>query len=222
MVKINAIVFDWDGTIVNTMPLKIKNASEIFTEYYDVPTEDAAESYKKYSGVSRRELFNLIAKENIGKELSTFVFNRLSAEFTSRNIDSYKKNKVFDENNREALLWFSEQKMMLFISSSAVKDEIEELAEYLDLKKFFNEILGSSGNFKKGKPHINYIKNKFNLVTSQIMFVGDEKPDMRLANRLGVMCVGISNGKPKDTLYTEFADYVMHNLIELKEFLGGV
>lgn len=222
MEKIKAIVFDWDGTVVNTMQHKKYNASVIFAEHYGVAAEKIILSYEKYSGVSRKELFDLIARENIGRALSHIEFNKLTSEFTLRNIDSYKRNKVFDERNRRVLLWLKAQGYLLFVSSSAVSREIEKLAELLDIKGYFQEILGSSDNFRKGKDHVDFIKKTYNLKVSEIAFVGDEKADMRLAGRLGLMCVGIVNGKSESALDKEFADYVIKNLSDLKEILARV
>ncbi|MDQ7837088.1 MAG: HAD family hydrolase [Thermodesulfobacteriota bacterium] len=219
MARIKAVVFDWDGTIVNTMPLKINNAASMFEEIYNADAENVSLSYRKYSGVSRKELFNLIAIENMGRELSLLEFNRLSSEFTLRNTTSYKENRVFDEKNRELLQWLAARGFELFVSSSAVKEEICELAVFLDIKKYFKEMLGASGDFIKGKAHMSYIKNKYGLKTDQIMFVGDEKADMRLVGRLGVICVGIVNGNPDSALDREFADYVISDLSQLREIL---
>jgi phosphoglycolate phosphatase-like HAD superfamily hydrolase len=217
--RIKAIVFDWDGTIVDTMPLKIKNASRIFKKHYGVSCKYTRESYKNHSGVSRKELFNLIAKDNIGKGLSGFEFSKISAEFTLRNINSYKSSTVFNEKYREIFTWLTKRNLMLFVSSSAVKDEIVKLAILLNIKDCFLEILGSFDNFRKGKHHIDYIKKKYALSTNHIMFVGDEKVDMRLSGRLGLMCVGVANGKRKSSLEMEFADYVIQDLTELRSIL---
>jgi len=220
--RFKAIVFDWDGTVVNTMQHKKHNASAIFAERYGVARKNSFSSYERYSGVSRKELFDLIAKENLGRGLSSIEFNKLSSEFTLRNIDSYKRNTVFDERNREVFIWLTTHGYSLFISSSAVKDEIEELAELLDIKRYFVEILGSSNTFRKGKDHINFIREKYGLTINQIIFVGDEKADMRLSGKLGLMCVGVANGKPKSALEMEFSDYVIPSLPELKDILTSV
>ena len=217
--RIRAIVFDWDGTVVDTMPLKIENASRIFKKYYGVSCKNTRGSYKNYSGVSRKELFNLIAKDNIGKGLSSFEFSKMSAEFTLRNINSYKSSTVFNEKYRDVFTWLMKRNLMLFISSSAVKEEIVKLAILLNIKDCFLEILGSFGNFRKGKHHINYIKKNYALSTDHIMFVGDEKADMRLSGRLGIMCVGVTNGKSKSSLEMGFADYVIQDLTELRSIL---
>ncbi|KON26829.1 hypothetical protein AC481_06430 [miscellaneous Crenarchaeota group archaeon SMTZ-80] len=220
--SIKAILFDWDGTIVNTMTIKVKNASETFAEKFNIASEKAAISYERYSGISRKELFQLIAKENIGRSLSITELNNLSAKFTSRNIDSFNKNKVFDEKNREVLIWLVAKGYNLIVSSSALKCEIEDLAELLDIRRYFKEMLGSSDNFKKGKDHINYIKKKYRLASDQMMFVGNEKADIRLSGRLGITCVGIANGKLESDLSAEFADYVIPNLTDLKKVLANV
>ena len=222
MDRIKVIIFDWDGTVVNTMPIKIKNASAIFSEFYNVNPTDVKESYSKHSGIPRRELFELIAKENIGRGLSVFEYNRLSSEFTLRNISSYKMHKVFDESNREVLEWLSSQGLMLFVSSSAIQSEIHELAESLELNKYFQDIFGSFKDFKKGKAHIDHIRKNYNIKTSEIIFVGDEKADIRLSGRLGVMCIGIVHDKHESLLDIEFADHVINHLVDLKEIINVV
>jgi phosphoglycolate phosphatase-like HAD superfamily hydrolase len=92
----------------------------------------------------------------------------------------------------------------------------------LDLEKYFKEMLGSTGDFRKGIAHINYIKKKYGIKATQIMFVGDERADMRLAGRLGVMCVGVVNNKEKNELKDEFGDYVIQELSSIVEILQRV
>ena len=93
MGEIKAVVFDWDGTIVNTMPFKLDNAGQVFAKHFDVSPREIALSYKAYSGIARRDLFNLIAKDNIGRELTALEFNQLSQFFTTKNLESYKRSR---------------------------------------------------------------------------------------------------------------------------------
>ena len=211
MGEIKAVVFDWDGTIVNTMPFKLDNAGQVFAKHFDVFPKEIALSYKAYSGIARRDLFNLIAKDHIGRELTALEFNQLSQFFTTKNLESYKRNQVFDETNREILGWLKDNNISLFISSSAIQREINELAEYLKISDYFTEILGSREGFKKGKDHLD---------SNKIIFVGDEKADMRLSGRLAIRCVGISQTADNDDLHDEFADLIISDLSGLRDIIS--
>lgn len=215
---LRAIVFDWDGTLVETMPIKIRNAALLFSKNWGVHPEGVATSYRKYSGVPRRELFDLIAKENMGRLLSPLQFNRISHEFTRLNLETYTKEEIFTQTTLSVLKSLKKKGLLLFVSSAAIREEIEELAKSLGINTFFEEILGSEGPFKKGGPHFRHVCNKYRLSPMEILFIGDEEADMRLASHLGIRCVGI--GPNADIKLTDtFADYTIKDLEELNEII---
>lgn len=220
--KIKAIIFDWDGTVVNTMQLKFQNLGIVFAKILGANPTDVMKSYRMYSGIPRRELFDHIAQDTIGRNISDFEFNRLSASFTDTNIQSYKENDVFDSQTEETLKWLMNEGFTLFVSSSAIPFEIKELAKHLSIDGYFKEILGSKNDFKKGKSHISYIMEKYGYASSQLLFVGDEKADMRLSGRLGVQCAGIARDKDHKELADEFADFTLQDFQDLKGVLTHV
>ncbi len=215
--KFKAVIFDWDGTIVDTMHLKLSNAAKLFAEHYDTDPQKIIQSYKRYSGISRRELFDIIAKENIGRSLSNIEFNRLNLAFTEKNISVFRNADVFDDRNKVFLQWLKDRDILLFVSSSGFKQEIETLAEMLGIKEYFLEILGSRPGFKKGRDHISYIREKYKLQSSQIIFVGDDKEDVKLVGKLGVQTAAVCKDKPRKFFANEFPDFVIKKLEELKK-----
>lgn len=222
MGAIKAIVFDWDGTLVETMGLKIANAGSLFADFFKVAPEGVVSTYKRHSGNPRKDLFQAIAEENVGRRLSDQEFTRLSNEFTARNLASYRAHEVFDEHSREFLESLRVRGISLFVSSSAMSDEITTLAEHLEIRKLFVEMLGSRDGFRKGKDHIEYIRANHGFQTHELMFVGDEKADIRLSGKLGVLAVGIARDKSAASLDVEFADYVIQDLRELDGILTHV
>jgi len=224
-IPIKAICFDWDGTIVDTMSLKIKNAGELFHEFSGnkIDKNHFENSYKRYSGIPRKELFNAIVKDNIGKSLTDLEFNYLSNTFTQKNSSSFKTQKVFREDVRSLLAQLKKTlKLQLFVSSSAIVEEITSLAKHLQIEKYFTEILGSNPGFRKGKDHLLYISKKHSFSFQNILFVGDEIADIRLSGKLGVPNVGIAREKTKRTLSMEFADLVINDIVELKKVFSLV
>lgn len=221
MASIKAVIFDWDGTVVDTMPLKIQNASEAFSRVFGACPRRVKETYEKYSGVPRKELFQFIAQESIGRKLSHSEFQQLSAEFTRTNLENYKKNSVFDEASRSALQSLKKKGLRLFVSSSAVQDEVMGLAVELGLDNLFDEILGSRDGFRKGKEHIQYLSDAYQIPVHQMAMVGDERADIRLSQKVGVMAIGVTRHKTSDFFKAEYADHVVAHLGELEGVLDN-
>ncbi len=221
MAGIKAVVFDWDGTVVDTMTSKIRNCGQLFEQTFRCSPERVSESYRKHSGIPRRELFEAIARDTLGRGLSEQEFSTLSNSFTAMNITTYShSDEVLDADTHSALLRLREEHYLLFVSSSATQEEIGAGAKSLGIDGLFEAILGSRAGFRKGKEHIEFIRKQYGLETSAILFVGDEKADMRLAGRLGLRVVGLARDKSKESLSEEFADHVISELPELHDVLS--
>jgi len=52
------IVFDWDGTLIESLPLKIRNAGRLFEETFGVPRAGIEAAYRVHSGIPRRQLLD--------------------------------------------------------------------------------------------------------------------------------------------------------------------
>ena len=51
--RFKALLIDWDGTLIESLPIKISNAAALFSELLEVDADDVAASYKRHSGVPR-------------------------------------------------------------------------------------------------------------------------------------------------------------------------
>ena len=108
------------------------------------------------------------------------------------------------------------------VSVATTQEEIGTGAKILGIDHLFEAILGSREGFRKGREHMDFLKKQFGLSSAAIVFVGDEKADMRLAGRLGLRTVGIARDKPASELREEFADAVILRLQELKDVVESI
>lgn len=221
MERIKAIVFDWDGTLIDSMNIKVNNAAVIFAQKYSLNPDLVAQSYRRYSGVSRRELFNLIAREHLGRDLRNIEYQAISSQFSKKNCEILENKQFFSSKNKEVLAQLHKMDLLLFISSSCLREEIERLAGFYGIDCYFSEILGSYDKFKKGIAHLSYIKQKYGLKSREIMVVGDEKADIRLAGRVGVVCVGLISKQFSDDLAQQFPDCIISDLRQLPEVVSS-
>ncbi|MBI3638243.1 HAD hydrolase-like protein [Candidatus Wolfebacteria bacterium] len=119
-----AILFDLDGTLVLSLETKINNAAHLWSEKYTVSPEMVRTAYKSHSGLPRRQLFQLIGQETIGRSLSDEEFGELSEEFTRCNIETLRL-QPFVIGCEALLLDLSMVGVKMGISSSADPIEVE-------------------------------------------------------------------------------------------------
>jgi phosphoglycolate phosphatase len=208
------IVFDWDGTLIESLPLKIKNAGQLFAETFEVAAADVEAAYRVHSGIPRRQLFDAICVDNGLPALTAVQYEPLSAAFTARNQESVSRVQV-EPVVAQTLGTLSEMGLPLFISTSAAPDEVRSVANSLKLAHFFYEILGSLGNFTKGPVHIEHILKKYPLNKQDIWFVGDEPSDVRLGKAAGVRTVAKLGSHPRGRLEQSHPDVIIETLTEL-------
>lgn len=180
-----AILFDWDGTLVNSLSLKIGNARQVFHKFLDCDESAVEVAYQRYSGIPRRELFNAIVT-TLGRErLDDDIYERISVEFSKLNSETIRPNHVFREVTT-TLTDLRRHQLKLVVSSSATSDDVQNIAQAVGLADFFDHVWGSDGNCGKGSGHVMVLCELYGLRPANIIMVGDEEADLRLARKSGV------------------------------------
>ncbi len=217
--RFRAILFDWDGTLIASLPLKIDNAAELFAARFDTDPEAVRASYRRHSGVGRRQLFNEIALDCVSRDLTDDEFAPLSAAFTQRNQQVIRDRGVLRPGTREALGILKEAGLLLCISTSAAQDEMEPLARHFGVADYCDDLLGSRPGFAKGPDHVRYVSSRYGIPLLDMAGIGDDERDMELFTAAGITPVGITGTQPRDTLLGRGARYVVDNMMD---FVGIV
>ncbi|MFH2038146.1 MAG: HAD hydrolase-like protein, partial [Chloroflexota bacterium] len=108
---------------------------------------------------------------------------------------------------------------LLFVSSSAVTDEIKDIAGNLGLADYFmrsgGDIYGSSPGFNKGSQHAEFICAQHNLRRDELVFVGDDPADIRLGQAAGVFTIARAGTYSSAELQTYKPDAIISSLDKL-------
>src|SRR4051812_12869920 len=120
--KIKAVVFDWDGTLFNSMSYKRSNFVALF-EKFSIATDDLIHFHVTYSGIPRKELFNRCLEMYTGQKFSEIEYQAISEKYTMMNLESSKTTRPF-EDVEPGLKLLSEKGLKLFVSSSSAHDEL--------------------------------------------------------------------------------------------------
>ncbi len=218
-VRYKALLLDWDGTLIESLLLKIKNAGRLFAAIYGVDPADVEAAYRRHSGIPRRALFDKIALTCVGQPLSDAEFPTLSAAFSAGNVALIKKEGILRKDTLSALAALRDKGCRLFVSTSAVQEEMEPLAVHFGVSTFCTELLGSRPGFSKGPEHAAYIQDAYHLSAAEVASVGDDINDIKLAQRAGIACFGITGTEDRARLDDAGAAYVIDRLMEVAAYV---
>jgi len=216
------VLFDWDGTLIDSLEIKIRNAARLFEQELSAQPAQVESAYRRFSGIPRRQLFDAILTECRLPALDEQRYNQLSRRFSEMNLITLsdpRNPKLVPTDTRDALEILLSLDYPMYVSSSADTQEINAIARAMRLDKFFRAILGSVSEFTKGKPHIQYVLRQEKAGLDRIVFVGDEPADIALGHEAGVITITKAGTHSVEKLIAEGAEYVVTSLCEIPTIL---
>ncbi len=182
--KYKAIVFDFDGVIVESVDVKRDAFEKLFLKYPE-KVEEIVGYHMEHGGVSRFKKFDYIYENILKEELTPEKKEWLGDKFTEYSFQAVvdapfvKGAKEFLEDNLDEYLFF--------VATGTPQDEIDKVVRKRDLEKYFKGIYGSPATKSE---IVLLIMEKFNLDREDIIFVGDAITDYTEAGKVDVQFVG--------------------------------
>ena len=177
---IKAIIFDFDGVLVESTHVKTKAFRKLFSRWPDKADEGVA-FHLKNMGISRYIKFRYFYENIISERYSEEIGLELGSEFSDIVLDEIKiapfvKGAVTFLDNFHS-------KYSFYIASGTPDEELCGIASYKGIKKYFDGIFGSS--LTKAEI-INNILGTESLKNNMVIFVGDAASDKEAAEGMGV------------------------------------
>jgi len=169
---INAIIFDFDGVIAESVNVKTEAFAEIYRPYGELVVERVVAHHLANGGISRFEKFKLYHKEFLCIDLTEQEVKDLANKFSNLVLE-----KVISAPYVKGAYEFISKHYRdydLFISSGTPKDEILKIMKARGLLKFFKGVYGSPERKDK---HVKNIMKGNNYKKSEVVFVGDAPSD---------------------------------------------
>lgn len=222
MCRINLVMFDMDGTLVDSMPSHAAAFGEVLNRRYGISAGDASEIYVKTSGMPVEVQFNMVLES---KDLPRVENTAdMEQEFWSLVL---AKDPIVYPDVPPALEKLSKKGCSLYIISGSAPFVVEEKMKRCGLDKFFNLMLGSDTRIPgmtKGPGHLVIIQRKSGLSDEEFCnssaIVGDAEHDMMVAKQAGVLGVARSLPGTEATLQNAGADYIIRSFTELESVLS--
>ena len=175
-----AVVFDFDGTLVDTMQSFADTAADVMSTTYAISFADARRRYLETSGIPFFQQLEVIFPDDSRNEAS-------AAEFERRKLEAFFEES-FDDDVRNTLARLRVEGIKVAVSSNNFQHLIERFVDRDDVQ--FDAVLGCKENFFKGKDHFEWLRSNLDLGADDILFVGDSLMDAVRAKESGVAFVG--------------------------------
>ncbi len=212
---LNIIILDFDGTIVESLPLKTAAFRKVFSFASPAHLDEIIAFHLENGGISRYDKFRYIYAHILHEPLTPGQEERLASKYVSLIFDAMLT--VPYVQGAEELLKSCSRALPLYIVSATPEGEMQEIARRRGLTKYFVRVYGSP---KTKAECIREILAETGASPEEALFVGDAPNDWEAAHETGVRFVArIPPGDPNRFVGRPGVEGIVANLHELREYL---
>jgi len=212
---IKAIIFDFDGVLVESVDIKTKAFAGLFEHEGDSIVRRVVAYHIKNAGVSRFEKFRHIYKEMLDRELTEETFDYLCKKFSELVVDEVV-NAPYVKGAKE----FLENCASLYdcyIASATPHEEMEEIAKRRGIASCFKAIYGAP---RKKADIVRTILDRHGLSPEDVVYIGDALSDYLAANENKVFFIArVTNDNSR--IFKDADCIKMNDLMNLKEAISS-
>ena len=218
---IKAAIFDFDGTIANTL--------------FDL--QDSINEALKMNGFSREYTFEE-TKYLVGSGIRILCTRALNykehtLEQEEQVFSDFKKCYEKNQFNKtkpyphvvETLLKLKEKGIKLAILSNKKQSNTEEITDYIFPKDLFTKVIGQQEGvpIKPDPTSLNRLISTLGVSKDEVLYVGDSDSDMMVANNAKVKKVGVTYGyRKKEEIEKYHPDYFIDDFEEIIQVIERI
>lgn len=206
---IKAVIFDFDGVILESADIKTEAFRELFSESGDKAQKGIA-YHLENAGLSRYVKFQYFYENILKKSLSKEKELELGERFSKIVL-----KKVLEAPFVAGALEFlsgSNSSYDFFIASGTPEEELRHILRERNLNAYFKEAHGSP----KTKPDvIRDILSRYNLNNKEVVYIGDAESDRRAARETNVFFIERKADLKEDANIEN--SFVIRDLEKIKE-----
>ncbi|MBD3202686.1 HAD-IA family hydrolase [Candidatus Woesearchaeota archaeon] len=209
--EIDVVIFDMDGTLIDSIPLHKKTYEEIFEEM-DIPF--TLDKFEEINGRDIRKSFEYI-KENYGGE---FDVSKAYEKKKKANIEISENADLFPQT-KEILEKLKKSGYRLILATSATQKEAQNVIKRFELGGIF-ECATTADDIKKSKPHPSVFEeciDALNLDNKKSLVIEDSPRGIEAAKRAGMKVAAVATTHNKEQLRE--ADYILDSIKEIEKLL---
>jgi phosphoglycolate phosphatase-like HAD superfamily hydrolase len=181
--NIKVIIFDFDGTIADTLDTLVTITNRLATEF----------SYKQTSPEDLAQIRNLSSREIVMQSgISIFKIPFLLKKI-KENLHTEIQRLNLIPGIMEALIQLKQEGNQLGILTSNSEENVRLFLKNQDMEELFSFVYSESTLFSKHKLIRKFMKQNF-LSPEEIVYVGDETRDIESAKKINIKAIAVSWG----------------------------
>lgn len=181
---IRAIVFDFDGVLVESVEVKTKAFAHLFAGETHMISQQIMAYHLKNLGVSRFEKFRTIYRDILKLPLTEEKFRSLCKRFSELVVDEVVAAPWVE--GAERFLQAYGGLYPLFVISGTPEEELREIVRRRRMEELFMEVMGSP---KTKDILLRETMERHRLAPTELVFIGDAETDWKAALETGVTFV---------------------------------
>jgi phosphoglycolate phosphatase-like HAD superfamily hydrolase len=186
--KIELIILDFDGVIVESNDIKDKVFNEIF-QRYPAHYEKALQFHRTNISLSRYEKFDHLLKL-IDEPGNAELKSKLLEDFSATTLQIMRS--ISFVNGATDFLQTMHQRVPLYLASVTPSKDLEIILDSLQVRSYFKDVYGCPPWTKPGA--IKDILEKENVPANKTVLVGDSYGDQNAAKETGIHFIGRNSG----------------------------
>ncbi|MEW9109637.1 MAG: pyrophosphatase PpaX [Cytobacillus gottheilii] len=209
--KINTILFDLDGTLINTNELIISTFLHTLEQYF--PGKYSREDVLPFLGPTLHETFHKLNPEKT---------DEMIAVYRSYNIANHDLLVTEFEGVFETIRTLNESGYKLAIVTTKILDVVKKGLVLTNLDQFFDVVvaLDHVENAKPDPEPLLKALDQLNSKPEEAIMVGDNHHDILGGKNAGTKTAAVAwSVKGKDHLLTYQPDYMLENMADLLDIL---
>lgn len=203
----DVIVFDFDGTIVNSMEAFANIAAEVMPKRLPIDSETARRRYLETSGIPFFQQLELLFPDDPANAST-------AEEFELAKLEGYLDEPLF-EDAVETVQHLRSRGIKVVVSSNNFQNLVDRFVGETGIE--FDMVLGFKQNFAKGADHFAHIIETLGVDREKIAFIGDSIKDGERAQNFGIDFIGKEGIFTREQFSKSFPDAkVISTLADLK------
>ena len=188
---IRTIIFDFDGVILDSIPIKTKAFRELFSDFPKNIVDKFIEYHIQNTGVSRYEKIRYFYEDLLKKNILKTEILDYAQIFSNLTKEELIKRKYLINDTLDFIKQ-NYNKYNMHIASGADEQDLKYICNNLNISNYFITINGSP---TKKRKIIQAILNTYDYTKEETCLIGDSINDYEAAKYNGVLFFGYNNTK---------------------------
>lgn len=202
------LIFDFDGTLVDSMQLYVRGFNEVGADF-GLPQINS----KNLQEMKQSSIKELMKKYEVGLlKLARLIFT------VNNNIRQEIAEVKFFPEIKSLLLKLSKKYQLGILTSNHVEN-VEDFLKKQDFEGVFDFVYASKNLFGKDKVLSGLLK-KYHLNKEEVLYFGDEVRDIEACQKMGIKIAAVTWGfNEKSFLASKKPDYLFSSPDEIADIL---